>query len=262
MGLTDDAALIIILTMCVQKRDFLMTFNTSLHRSWWMEHGPGCLVTPVLDSQIAPDDHHVITVSGCLLDYQYIEVLSSAIQILLAVRTKPTELSVTCAVIISHAAVALLLTVFSPTALQLCVRLLRKQSLPGRRGQLWVLLSSKSSLMVFRLFVSSFCLSGSLTKRLALKKRGFAFEVCYLVFLLRESCSKIYKGRGSPSGWCELSVFEEHYVCCWNIPTMHDGVRPSVCQLRHPCVWRASQRCFILTLKDTKDLKTLYVWFS
>lgn len=63
-----------------------MTFNTSLHRSWWMEHGPGCLVTPVIDSLIAPDDHHVITVSGCLLDYQYIEVLSSAIQILLAVR--------------------------------------------------------------------------------------------------------------------------------------------------------------------------------
>ena len=72
--------------MCVQDRDFLMTFNTSLHRSWWMEHGPGCLVTPVLDSRMAPDDHHVITVSGCLLDYQYIEVLSSAIQILLAVR--------------------------------------------------------------------------------------------------------------------------------------------------------------------------------
>ncbi|XP_034560123.1 sodium/potassium-transporting ATPase subunit beta-1-interacting protein 1 isoform X1 [Notolabrus celidotus] len=67
-----------------QDRDFLMTFNTSLHRSWWMEHGPGCLVTPVLDSHMAPDDHHVITVSGCLLDYQYIEVLSSAMQVLLA----------------------------------------------------------------------------------------------------------------------------------------------------------------------------------
>ncbi|XP_003968937.2 sodium/potassium-transporting ATPase subunit beta-1-interacting protein 1 [Takifugu rubripes] len=67
-----------------QERDFLMTFNTSLHRSWWMEHGPGCLVTPVRDSLIAPDGHHVITVSSCLLDYQYIEVLSSAVQILLA----------------------------------------------------------------------------------------------------------------------------------------------------------------------------------
>ncbi|XP_023796685.1 sodium/potassium-transporting ATPase subunit beta-1-interacting protein 1 [Cyanistes caeruleus] len=69
-----------------QDRDFIMTFNTSLHRSWWMENGPGCLVTPVLNSQLAPEDHHVITVSGCLLDYQYIEVLSSATQIFLAVR--------------------------------------------------------------------------------------------------------------------------------------------------------------------------------
>lgn len=56
-----------------------------------MEHGPGCLVTPVLDSHMAPDDHHVITVSGCLLDYQYIEVLSSALQILLAVSISHTH---------------------------------------------------------------------------------------------------------------------------------------------------------------------------
>lgn len=69
-----------------QDRDFIMTFNTSLHRSWWMENGPGCLVTPVLNSRLALEDHHVITVSGCLLDYQYIEVLSSAAQIFLAVR--------------------------------------------------------------------------------------------------------------------------------------------------------------------------------
>lgn len=66
-----------------------MTFNTSLHRSWWMENGPGCLVTPVLNSNLAPEDHHVITVSGCLLDYQYIEVVSSATQIFLAVSTAP-----------------------------------------------------------------------------------------------------------------------------------------------------------------------------
>ncbi|XP_051527431.1 sodium/potassium-transporting ATPase subunit beta-1-interacting protein 1 isoform X2 [Myxocyprinus asiaticus] len=65
-------------------RDFLMTFNTSLHRSWWMENGPGCLVTTVPDSPLAPQDHHVITVSGCLLDYQYIEVVSSALQVFLA----------------------------------------------------------------------------------------------------------------------------------------------------------------------------------
>lgn len=67
-----------------QDRDFIMTFNTSLHRSWWMENGPGCLVTPVVNSDLAPEDHHVITVTGCLLDYQYIEVVSSAFQIFLA----------------------------------------------------------------------------------------------------------------------------------------------------------------------------------
>ncbi|NXP69969.1 NKAI1 protein, partial [Ramphastos sulfuratus] len=71
--------------LLLQDRDFIMTFNTSLHRSWWMENGPGCLVTPVLNARLAPEDHHVITVSGCLLDYQYIEVLSSATQIFLAV---------------------------------------------------------------------------------------------------------------------------------------------------------------------------------
>lgn len=50
-----------------------------------MENGPGCLVTTVPDSLLAPQDHHVITVTGCLLDYQYIEVVSSALQVFLAV---------------------------------------------------------------------------------------------------------------------------------------------------------------------------------
>uniref|UniRef100_A0ABM5ETK8 Sodium/potassium-transporting ATPase subunit beta-1-interacting protein n=1 Tax=Pogona vitticeps TaxID=103695 RepID=A0ABM5ETK8_9SAUR len=49
-----------------QDRDFIMTFNTSLHRSWWMENGPGCLVTPVINSNLALEDHHVITVTGSL----------------------------------------------------------------------------------------------------------------------------------------------------------------------------------------------------
>ncbi|NXE27725.1 NKAI1 protein, partial [Ardeotis kori] len=76
-----------------QDRDFIMTFNTSLHRSWWMENGPGCLVTPVMNSNLAPEDHHVITVSGCLLDYQYIEVVSSATQIFLALTSLLSPLS-------------------------------------------------------------------------------------------------------------------------------------------------------------------------
>ncbi|XP_043573226.1 sodium/potassium-transporting ATPase subunit beta-1-interacting protein 1 isoform X2 [Chiloscyllium plagiosum] len=68
----------------VMDRDFVMTFNTSLHRSWWMQNGPGCVATQVTSADQAPEDHHVITVSGCLLDYQYIEVTSSSLQILLA----------------------------------------------------------------------------------------------------------------------------------------------------------------------------------
>lgn len=123
-----------------QDRDFLMTFNTSLHRSWWMEHGPGCLVTPVLDSRMAPDDHHVITVSGCLLDYQYIEVLSSAIQILLAVSvlTQDFLLKLASAPVVVIFRRLLNQNVQSDwtisnfsTALRLRVRLLREQSLPG-----------------------------------------------------------------------------------------------------------------------------------
>ena len=81
-----------------------MTFNTSLHRSWWMEHGPGCLVTAVPDSQLAPQDHHVITISGCLLDYQYIEVVSASLQVFLAVSTHSHTLTTPvckyCAVIV------------------------------------------------------------------------------------------------------------------------------------------------------------------
>uniref|UniRef100_A0A8B9Q8I3 Sodium/potassium-transporting ATPase subunit beta-1-interacting protein n=1 Tax=Apteryx owenii TaxID=8824 RepID=A0A8B9Q8I3_APTOW len=74
-----------LLSVCLSERDFVMTFNTSLHRSWWMENGPGCLVTPVLSARPPPPhDHHVVAVTGCLLDYQYIEVVSSAAQIFLA----------------------------------------------------------------------------------------------------------------------------------------------------------------------------------
>uniref|UniRef100_A0A9L0RVJ7 Sodium/potassium-transporting ATPase subunit beta-1-interacting protein n=1 Tax=Equus caballus TaxID=9796 RepID=A0A9L0RVJ7_HORSE len=73
-----------VLRISPKDRDFIMTFNTSLHRSWWMENGPGCLVTPVLNSRLALEDHHVISVTGCLLDYPYIEALSSALQIFLA----------------------------------------------------------------------------------------------------------------------------------------------------------------------------------
>ncbi|XP_067097635.1 sodium/potassium-transporting ATPase subunit beta-1-interacting protein 2 isoform X2 [Osmerus mordax] len=65
--------------------DLIMTFNISMHRSWWMENGPGCRVTPVTPPPSwAPEDHRYISISGCLLDYQYLEVAHSSLQILLA----------------------------------------------------------------------------------------------------------------------------------------------------------------------------------
>lgn len=51
-----------------------------------MENGPGCTVTSVTPApDWAPEDHRYITVSGCVLEYQYIEVAHSALQIFFAV---------------------------------------------------------------------------------------------------------------------------------------------------------------------------------
>ncbi|XP_060099695.1 sodium/potassium-transporting ATPase subunit beta-1-interacting protein 3 isoform X2 [Heteronotia binoei] len=64
----------------------LMTFNISMHRSWWREHGPGCIRRVVRPS--APgilDDFSYVSVTGCIIDFQYLEVIHSAIQILLSV---------------------------------------------------------------------------------------------------------------------------------------------------------------------------------
>lgn len=74
----------------------LLTFNISAHHSWWSEHGPGCVRS---EMQQAPgvrttESHSYITVMGCLIDYQYIEVGHSGAQILVAVST--TVSSVTC----------------------------------------------------------------------------------------------------------------------------------------------------------------------
>ncbi|KAL6081218.1 hypothetical protein STEG23_035396, partial [Scotinomys teguina] len=68
-----------------KETDLILTFNISMHRSWWMENGPGCMVTSVTPApDWAPEDHRYITVSGCFLEYQYIEVAHSSLQIILA----------------------------------------------------------------------------------------------------------------------------------------------------------------------------------
>nr|XP_047917613.1 sodium/potassium-transporting ATPase subunit beta-1-interacting protein 3 isoform X6 [Anser cygnoides] len=72
----------------LSKETDLMTFNISMHRSWWREHGPGCIRRVVRPS--APgilDDYSYVSVTGCIIDFQYLEVIHSAIQILLSVVT-------------------------------------------------------------------------------------------------------------------------------------------------------------------------------
>ncbi|XP_015687348.1 sodium/potassium-transporting ATPase subunit beta-1-interacting protein 3, partial [Protobothrops mucrosquamatus] len=69
----------------LSKETDLMTFNISMHRSWWREHGPGCIRRVVRPS--APgiiDDVSYVSVTGCIIDFQYLEVIHSAIQILLS----------------------------------------------------------------------------------------------------------------------------------------------------------------------------------
>ncbi|XP_028659401.1 sodium/potassium-transporting ATPase subunit beta-1-interacting protein 3 [Erpetoichthys calabaricus] len=69
----------------LSKNTDLMTFNISMHRSWWREHGPGCVrkeVPPPVSRSL--DDHSFISVTGCIVEFQYLEVIHSSFQILLA----------------------------------------------------------------------------------------------------------------------------------------------------------------------------------
>lgn len=54
--------------------------------SWWALNGFGC--RPVLSNPTAdPIDFGPDSVTGCLLNYEYVEVLHAAIQIILSVST-------------------------------------------------------------------------------------------------------------------------------------------------------------------------------
>lgn len=69
----------------LSKETDLMTFNISIHRSWWREHGPGCVrrVVPAPASRNL-GDHSFISVTGCIIEFQYLEVIHSAFQILMS----------------------------------------------------------------------------------------------------------------------------------------------------------------------------------
>ncbi|XP_072427656.1 sodium/potassium-transporting ATPase subunit beta-1-interacting protein 3-like isoform X4 [Chiloscyllium punctatum] len=76
----------------LSKDSDLMTFNISMHRSWWREHGPGCvrkeLTAAASKSQ---DDRTYISVTGCIVDFQYLEVIHSSFQILLSVEVSDRQ---------------------------------------------------------------------------------------------------------------------------------------------------------------------------
>ncbi|KAF3860587.1 hypothetical protein F7725_000842 [Dissostichus mawsoni] len=61
----------------LSKDSDLLTFNISAHHSWWSEHGPGCVrrEMPQAPGVHTTESHSYITVMGCLMDYQYIELL-------------------------------------------------------------------------------------------------------------------------------------------------------------------------------------------
>lgn len=66
----------------LSKDSDLLTFNISAHHSWWSEHGPGCVRREIHANEDQTQSY--ISIMGCLLDYQYIEVLHSSFQILIS----------------------------------------------------------------------------------------------------------------------------------------------------------------------------------
>ncbi|KAF7248589.1 Sodium/potassium-transporting ATPase subunit beta-1-interacting protein 4 [Varanus komodoensis] len=79
----------------LSKDSELLTFNISRHQSWWSENGPGCVrkETPMAGIK-GLDSHSYVSVIGCALEYRYIEVMHSALQILVAaIFLRPTKVS-------------------------------------------------------------------------------------------------------------------------------------------------------------------------
>ncbi|XP_051961955.1 sodium/potassium-transporting ATPase subunit beta-1-interacting protein 3-like isoform X1 [Xyrauchen texanus] len=63
----------------------LLTFKISAHHSWWREHGPGCVRREIpISVDRGSDAQSYISIMGCMLEYQYIEVLHSGFQILIS----------------------------------------------------------------------------------------------------------------------------------------------------------------------------------
>ncbi|XP_037061367.1 sodium/potassium-transporting ATPase subunit beta-1-interacting protein 4 isoform X3 [Peromyscus leucopus] len=69
----------------LSKDSELLTFNLSRHRSWWEEHGPGCLHEEAATARLGVMHGQSLVVdAGCAMAYSYMETLHSGLQILLA----------------------------------------------------------------------------------------------------------------------------------------------------------------------------------
>ncbi|XP_050999930.1 sodium/potassium-transporting ATPase subunit beta-1-interacting protein 4 isoform X1 [Acomys russatus] len=63
----------------------LLTFNLSRHRSWWEEHGPGCLREDAATAGLGVlHGQSLVVGAGCAMVHSYVEALHSGLQILLA----------------------------------------------------------------------------------------------------------------------------------------------------------------------------------
>ncbi|GAB1287327.1 Sodium/potassium-transporting ATPase subunit beta-1-interacting protein 4 [Apodemus speciosus] len=69
----------------LSKDSELLTFHLSGHRSWWEEHGPGCLLKEAATAGLgASHGQSLVVGAGCAMVHSYVEALHSGLQILLA----------------------------------------------------------------------------------------------------------------------------------------------------------------------------------
>ncbi|XP_062969250.1 sodium/potassium-transporting ATPase subunit beta-1-interacting protein 4 [Cynocephalus volans] len=69
----------------LSKDSELLTFNLSRHRSWWREHGLGCLREEMPAASLGvPHSQAPVLGASCTLEHTYVEALHSSLQILLA----------------------------------------------------------------------------------------------------------------------------------------------------------------------------------
>ncbi|XP_061827491.1 sodium/potassium-transporting ATPase subunit beta-1-interacting protein 3 [Nerophis lumbriciformis] len=68
----------------ISKESDILSLGVSAHRSWWKENGPGCQSEQLLSTGWQNQNPELTTVLSCWLEYQYIEVLHSIIQLFIS----------------------------------------------------------------------------------------------------------------------------------------------------------------------------------